>query len=153
MKLSKLALIGLSMGMCSFTQAETVNASIELSLTIPKKCTIATPTTRLVLPTTGEEVSTTYSVTCNTGYTLGTTADNYSTTNWATNVKNGNLSLRTVMGTKGPNNSSIRIQYPATSFSGSSVDTYTLSASLMDKVTAITTAGTYTDQYRVTVTY
>ena len=153
MKLNKLALVALSMGMCSFTQAETVSASIELSLTIPKKCTINTPTTKLVLPVTGQEVSTTYSVTCNTGYTIGTRSDNYSTGNWATHVKNGNLSLRTAMGTKGPNNTTIGIQYPATSFRGSSVDTYTLSASLKDPVTAITTAGTYTDQYRVTVTY
>lgn len=153
MKLNKSALLLLTIGACSFTQAETVSASIELSLTIPKKCTIDTPTTKLILPVTGEEVSTTYSVTCNTGYTLGTTSDNYSSSDWATHVKNGNISLRTGVGTKGPNNTNIGIQYPPTSFSGRSVDTYTLSASLKDQITATTAAGTYTDQYRITVTY
>lgn len=153
MKLNKLALVAISLGLCSFTQAETVNASIELSLTIPKKCTINTPTTKLVLPVTGQAVSTTYSVTCNTGYTLGTETDNYSTADWATHVKNGNLSLRTGVGTTGPNNTKIGIHNGAVSFPGSSVDTYTLSAALEEPVTAITTAGTYTDQYRVSVTY
>ena len=153
MELNKLALVALSMGMCSFTQAETVNASIELSLTVPKTCTINTPTTKLVLPSNGQNVSATYTVTCNTGYTLGTRSDNYSTSDWATHIKNGNHSLRTNIGTQGPNNTIVAIQYPPTSFPGGSVDTYTLNASLQRPVTANTTPGTYTDQYRVTVTY
>lgn len=153
MKINKLALVLLAIGVCGSAQADTATASIELSLTIPKKCTIATPTTKLLIPTTGATASTNYSVTCNTGYSIGTKADNYSTADWSTHVKNGSLSLPTLIGTKGPNNSNIGIMNPATSFAGSSVDTFTLSAGLKNAITAITTAGTYTDQYRITVTY
>lgn len=153
MKINTLALLLLTIGVCGVAQADTATASIEVSLTIPKKCTIATPTQKLVIPSTGATASANYTVTCNTGYTLGTKADNYSTSNWSTHVKSGNLALVTAMGTKGPNNTNIAIMNPATSFAGSSVDTFTLTAGLKSAVSATTTAGTYTDQYRVTVTY
>lgn len=153
MKLNQLAALVIGVSASCLIQAETVNSNIELSLTIPKLCTIANPTSKLLLPINGSEVSARYAVTCNTGYTIRTTSDNYRTSDWSTFLKNGNLTLKTGIGTKDPAGNDIRIMDPAKTFAGSRVDNFTLNARLTQSVTPTTTAGTYTDQYRITVTY
>jgi type 1 fimbria pilin len=153
MKLNQLAAIVIGVSASCLLQAATVNSNIELSLTIPKLCTIANPTSKLLLPISGQQVSAQYAVTCNTGYTIRTTSDNYRTSDWSTFLKNGSLTLKTGIGTKDPSGSDIRIMDPAKSYPGSRVDNFTLNARLTQAVTPTTTAGTYTDQYRITVTY
>lgn len=155
MKLNKLLLCALSVGICGVSQAATVKSTIPLKLTIPKLCTIDNQAGTVLVPSDGSNVSASYTVTCNTGYTISTMTDNYLTSDWATHLKSsaGNY-LVTGMGTTGPGGTSVGIQHAAgVSFPGSSVDTFTMSVSLQNAITPTTTAGTYRDNYRITVTY
>ncbi len=141
-------------GLClfNFAHADSVSSNIPLVVNIPKQCSINNPNDQLVIPTDGTASTANYSVTCNTGYSIWTGTDNYSTSDWATHVTNGTSSLKTFLGTTGPRGTNIIIQ-GVNSYPGSSVDNFTLSASLANPVSATQTAGNYTDTYHIVVSY
>ena len=153
MKFKSAILMAMASAVCSFAQADSTSAEIPLSMEIKPLCTIDTPTKQVVVPVNGTSATAKYTVTCNTGYSIAVSSRNYFSDR--TNLVNAanNQSLYTLIGTKGPNNSDIGIMYAGKAFPGSSVDQYNLDVRLNSPVTATTLAGTYTDTYKILVTY
>lgn len=152
MKLNQIIIAFAGLTAAGFMHANSVSSNIPLNMEIPKLCSINNTNTVVNVPVDASVVTANYSVTCNTGYSIDTTTDNYRSSNWSTHLSDGTRDLVTYIGTTGPNNTTVPIMIPTT-FVGSSVDHFTMSVRLASPVTATQTAGTYTDNYRITVTY
>ena len=148
--LTKISLAALSLAACSLVQADTATSSIQLSLTIPKLCTIDNPTKNVVVPTSGAAATAAYKVTCNTGYTLTTSTANYAAS--SSNLVSGSNKVPTLVVTRDPSGKDLNVNDSA-KYAGSNVDTFTMSVKAKQAVSAIQTAGSYKDTYSVLVTY
>ena len=136
------------------TQAATTSASIPVSLTITKKCTISDVTTNIVIPNDTTSGTGNFKVTCNTPYSISTSTTN--TTNATTFVKsttNASHTLNTniavdLNGAAVPVNVGTPLSQP-----GLTVDTYNVNAALVAAVVATTPAGFYNDTLNISVDY
>lgn len=155
MKIKQISMGLLALTACAFTQAETATGSIEISLNVPKLCTISIPNKVVNLNPNGSASNTSYSVTCNTPYTITNKSANYN--NFQSNVVHTvdkNVQLKTLITTTGPNNVNVPIQYATgPEFKGQSVDTFKLNFKLAEAVKATQLAGIYKDTYTIDVKY
>ncbi|MEB3755140.1 hypothetical protein [Acinetobacter sp. MD2(2019)] len=123
---------------------------IPIKLVVAKKCEV-TGGAPIELKSTGGNVSSKYTVTTNTPYILNISTANAGVQN-STFVQHNNDSSKkipTTITTTGPKGS---VSWGATNMDGSSSDNYTVTVS-NNAVSATQLAGTYTDTYRVSVSY
>lgn len=152
--LTKIALATVAALSSALTQAATTSASIPVSLTITKKCTISDVATNIVIPNDTTSGTGSFKVTCNTPYSISTSTSN--TTNATTFVKsttNASHTLNTnitvdLNGAAVPVNVGTPLAQP-----GLVVDTYNVNAALVAAVVSTTPAGTYNDTLNISVDY
>ena len=152
--LTKLSLVAIAALSSALTQAAVTSASIPVSLTIAKKCSISGVAANIVIPNDASKGTGTFTVICNTPYSITTSTAN--TTNAATFVKSTSNTTHTLStqidvdlnGTAVP----VNVGTPL-SQSGLSSDTYNVNVALVTAISQTTPAGVYNDTLNISVDY
>ncbi|MGE8540214.1 MAG: spore coat protein U domain-containing protein [Acinetobacter sp.] len=152
--LTKISLAAIAVLSSALTQAATTSASIPVSLTITKKCTISDVATNIVIPNDASNGTGTFKVTCNTPYSIATSTSN--TSNAATFVKSTTNAAHTLSTQIGVDLSGtavpVNVGTPL-SQTGLTEDLYNVTAALVTAVSATTPAGFYNDTLNISVDY
>ena len=151
--LTKLSLVAIAALSSALTQAAVTSASIPLSLTVAKQCTISDVAANIVIPTDASKGTGTFTVTCNAqSYTLVITTAN--TRNPATFVYTSNpthiLNTQISVDTQGM---IVPVNSGALSKLALSSDIYNVNVALINPISQTTPAGVYSDTLNITVDY
>ena len=151
----KFALVATTLALAtSVTQAANTSASIPLTLTILKNCSISNVSPSITIPSDASAGTGGFDVTCNTPYSISTSTGNTaSAQTFVLSTTLPNTTLDTIIAVSGDGNAVPVNGSTPLSRTGLAVDQYTISAALASPVTNITPAGTYTDVLNVSVDY